>query len=188
MRHKIEQIVSEHDCCQLPDSWADRQLLVANLLQTLAGPVATGTILMVGNRLPLLLPNILDGMNVAVQIVHCVDNPQLKAQLAPVYHLDVRLTLHCQDYATFLQDINQHRFDFVIAHLAADQQQLIQPLSQLLSSNGMLCILSDEISEHNLLEPELWNTLFIQESSVLLASHKVQKPQRGRRRKNRSID
>ena len=86
------------------------------LVHTLAGSKPNGVILMLSGENPELAVWLLDGMDITTRLVALSENESGRDALTDGLGDDIRIAVHLQPFASFLDDIKTHRLDMVVCN------------------------------------------------------------------------
>ena len=79
-----------------------------------------------------------DGMAMNSRLILHNQSKQVTELVQPHFSTDIRVAAHTQDLVTFLADIEEHKFDFVVADLNEIDSEAAAIMTERLSEHGLL--------------------------------------------------
>jgi predicted O-methyltransferase YrrM len=110
---------------------------IGSMARALAASKAAGTFLCIGEGAGEIGAWVLDGMDFSSGLVVLVQDPEEAAVLECELDRDVRASVHLQEAASFLIDVNAHRFDLIVDLIAEQHPQIVQLGLSLLRLGGV---------------------------------------------------
>jgi len=111
---------------------------LAGLLRMLAGTMNNAIVLTAGKETIPYAAWLQDGMTMDSRLILHSESAQEMQLIRPYFCTDIRVALHQQDLAEFLTDIQQHRFDFILADLDGIASAVVPTLLERLADHGLL--------------------------------------------------
>ena len=96
------------------------------MARALAASKVAGTSLCIGEGAGEIGAWVLDGMDFSSGLVVLVQSPEEAAVLERELDRDVRASVHLQEAASFLIDVNAHRFDLIVDLIAEQHPQVLR--------------------------------------------------------------
>ena len=110
---------------------------IGSMARALAASKAEGTFLCIGEGAGEIGAWLLDGMDFSSGLVVLVQDPDEAAVLVRELDRDVRASVHLQEAAPFLVDVNAHRFDLIVDLIAEQHPQVVGLGLSLLQQGGI---------------------------------------------------
>jgi len=107
------------------------------MARALAASKVAGTFLCIGEGAGEIGAWVLDGMDFSSGLVVLVQSPEEAAVLERELDRDVRASVHLQEAASFLIDVNAHRFDLIVDLIAEQHPQVVRLGLGLLQLGGV---------------------------------------------------
>lgn len=126
------------------------------LLRTLAASRPGGLMMQLGSGFGPLSAWLVDGMDVTSRFIAVVEDPVLAGHARECMGGDLRITVHSQDTAGFLEDVSRHRFDLVLVDEAGVPGGVLQRLPGMLAAGGMIMLVTRRAGERGAAAADPW--------------------------------
>jgi len=113
---------------------------IGGMARALAASKAAGNFLSIGEGAGEIGAWVLDGMDFSSGLVVLVQAPEEAAVLECELDRDLRASVHLQQAASFLIDVNAHRFDLIVDLIAEQHPQVVQLGLGLLQPGGVYLV------------------------------------------------
>jgi predicted O-methyltransferase YrrM len=116
--------------------WREAASEIGSVASALAASKPAGAFLCIGDGAGEVGAWVLDGMDFSSGLVVLVQDPEEAAVLERELDRDVRASVHLQKAASFLIDVNAHRFDLIVDLIAEEHPQIVRLGLSLLQPGG----------------------------------------------------
>ena len=113
----------------------------AAMLRVMAATKNAAVALATGTEAIPYVPWLQDGLPMNGRLILHKERGPIIDLIQPQFATDIRVATHRQDFAAFLADIHEHRFDFVLFDLGDVDTAVVSTLPERLSEHGLLIAL-----------------------------------------------
>ena len=93
-----------------------------------------------------------DGMTMNSRLIVHSQTPEISDLVDPHFSSDIRVATHTQDFACFLADIEQHKFDLIVLDVNDQSSDISSTVLQRLEEHGMLLAVGVEVTHSPLIK------------------------------------
>ena len=160
-------------------------------LRVMAGTKSGAVVLVTGTQVIPYVDWLQDGMAMNSRLILHNQSKQVTQLVQPHFSTDIRVATHVQDFVTFLTDIEEHRFDIVVADVNETDPEAITTLLERMADYGLLMGIGVEYQLNHLVQicgdDYFFCSMDQPDNSVVLSKKSIQHRavRRGGRRRNR---
>ena len=110
----------------------------ATWLRVMAGTKSGAVVLVTGKETIPYANWMQDGMAMNGRLILHNKSEQVIQLVQPHFSTDIRVATHAQDFAAFLLDIEEHKFDFVVADLNEIDSNAVSTMLERIAEHGLL--------------------------------------------------
>ena len=120
-------------------------------LRVMAGTKNGAVVLVTGTEAIPYVDWLQDGMAMNSRLILHNQSEQVTRLVRPHFSTDIRVATHVQDLVTFLTDIEQHRFDIVVADVNETDPKAITTMLERMAVHGLLIGIGADLRLNHLL-------------------------------------
>lgn len=124
---------------------------IASLLRVIAGTKNGAVCLTSGQEAIPYVHWLQDGMTMNSRLIVHNQSKEINEVIKPHLSTDIRVATHAQDFASFLSDIEEHKFDLMLIDVGDINDDVIPIILQRLAEHGLLLAVGIDVSHSQLI-------------------------------------